>query len=247
MFEIGSSLREARFRQQLDVRDAEQATKIRTKYLKALEDEQFDLLPAETYVRGFLRTYADFLGLDGQLYVDEYNSRYVAGEEEQHPLKPRRTAMRPPRRRREGGMVLVALGSIALVTALVIVAWRFGGGTEGDPEIPGLERARPGVTTPAPATPRASTGATRLLVTAVDGDTFLEAHAGSQTGRALYRGTLERGQKQLFTADRVWVNIGIPENVRLQLNGKRVRLLGRGVPTIVIATPTGVTPASTAR
>ena len=73
MFEIGNSLREARLRQQLDFLQAEQATKIRGKYLRALEEEQFDVLPSQTYVKGFLRNYAEYLGLDGQLYVDEYN------------------------------------------------------------------------------------------------------------------------------------------------------------------------------
>ena len=93
MFEIGNSLREARLRQQLDFPEIEQATKIRAKYLRALEDEQFELLPAQTYVKGFLRSYAEYLGLDGQLYVDEYNSRFVVGEEEPlHALdaRPRR-------------------------------------------------------------------------------------------------------------------------------------------------------------
>ena len=79
VFEIGNSLREARVRQQLDFPEIEQATKIRGKYLRALEDEHFDALPGQTYVKGFLRTYADYLGLEGQLYVDEYNSRYVVG------------------------------------------------------------------------------------------------------------------------------------------------------------------------
>ena len=74
MFEIGNSLREARLRQGLEFVEVEQATKIRGKYLRALEDEQFDILPGQTYVKGFLRTYAEYLGLDGQLYVDEYNS-----------------------------------------------------------------------------------------------------------------------------------------------------------------------------
>ena len=59
MFEIGNSLREARMRRQIDFPQAEAAIKIRGKYLRALEDEQFELLPAETYVKGFLRTYAD--------------------------------------------------------------------------------------------------------------------------------------------------------------------------------------------
>ena len=49
------------------------------------------MLPAQTYVKGFLRTYAEYLGLDGQLYVDEYNSRYVSAEEEA-PFRARRTA-----------------------------------------------------------------------------------------------------------------------------------------------------------
>ena len=70
MFEIGNSLREARLRQRLDFRQVEQATKIRSRYLRALEEEDFDALPAETYVRGFLRTYAEALGLDGRLSVD---------------------------------------------------------------------------------------------------------------------------------------------------------------------------------
>src|SRR5256885_10293441 len=94
MFEIGNSLREARLRQQLDFPELEQQTKIRAKYLKALEDEQFEVLPAPTYVKGFLRNYADALGLEGQLYVDEYNSRFVTGEED-IPLRPRDYQRRP--------------------------------------------------------------------------------------------------------------------------------------------------------
>src|SRR5256885_5263731 len=83
-------------RRGIDFAQAEAAIKIRGKYLRALEDEQFEQLPAETYVKGFLRTYAEYLGLDGQLYVDEYNSRYVATEEEQ-PVRPRHVAGRGSR------------------------------------------------------------------------------------------------------------------------------------------------------
>ena len=76
VFEIGNSLRDARVRQGLELTSLEAETKIRAKYLRALEEEQFEQLPGDTYVKGFLRTYADRLGLDGQLYVDEYNSRF---------------------------------------------------------------------------------------------------------------------------------------------------------------------------
>ncbi|MEQ8833239.1 MAG: DUF4115 domain-containing protein [Miltoncostaeaceae bacterium] len=76
MFEIGNTLREARLRRGLDILQCEAETKIRAKYLRAMEGEHFDLMPSPTYVRGFLRTYADFLDLDGQLVLDEYESRF---------------------------------------------------------------------------------------------------------------------------------------------------------------------------
>jgi len=88
MFEIGNSLREARVRRGVDYAQAELATKIRGKYLRALEEEQFSLLPAQTYIKGFLRTYAEYLGLDGQLYVDEFNSRFVAGADRDPRVVP---------------------------------------------------------------------------------------------------------------------------------------------------------------
>src|SRR6476620_9802941 len=99
MFEIGNSLREARVRRGVDYAQAELATKIRGKYLRALEEEQFSLLPAQTYIKGFLRTYAEYLGLDGQLYVDEYNSRFVTGADDHEP-RTRRSSARPERRNR---------------------------------------------------------------------------------------------------------------------------------------------------
>src|ERR687886_494788 len=107
MFEIGNSLREARLRRKVDFAQAEQATKIRGKYLRALEDEQFEVLPAETYVKGFLRTYAEYLGLDGQLYVDEYNSRFVTGDEEARVRRSAAARAQQRHRRLETNVVLV--------------------------------------------------------------------------------------------------------------------------------------------
>src|SRR5919201_2639534 len=150
MFEIGSSLREARLRQGLDFPEVEQATKIRGKYLRALEDEQFSVLPAQTYVKGFLRSYAEYLGLDGQLYVDEYNSRYVVGEDEA-PLRPRRSPARSRSPRLQSRVVLLTLLGIALVTALVIVAWTRGG--SGTQPIPGLVTTRTPAAAPKPKKP----------------------------------------------------------------------------------------------
>src|SRR5258707_10988758 len=124
MFEIGNSLREARVRQGLDYPQVELATKIRAKYIRALEEEHFEVLPGGTYIKGFMRSYAEFLGLDGQLYVDEYNSRHVVeGFDDMPQRRPRVHQNRSIERK----VVLLALAGIAAVTALVIVAWKFGG------------------------------------------------------------------------------------------------------------------------
>ena len=128
VFDIGSSLREARTRQGLDFNEMEFRTKVRAKYLRALEDENFEQLPGHTYIKGFLRTYADSLGMDGQLYVDEYNSRYVAGDEEQ-PLQTRRVPSAKGKRHhqhRESRLVVIGVVAIVLLTMLVFAAWKFG-------------------------------------------------------------------------------------------------------------------------
>src|SRR5947209_1736131 len=125
MFEIGNSLREARVRQGLDYPQVELATKIRAKYIRALEEEEFEVLPSGTYIKGFMRSYAEFLGLDGQLYVDEYNSRHVPDGFLDDA--PQRRARVYQERSIEKKVVLLALAGIAAVTALVIVAWKFGG------------------------------------------------------------------------------------------------------------------------
>jgi cytoskeleton protein RodZ len=240
VFEIGSSLREARIRQDLDFPALEQGTKIRAKYLRALEEERFELLPAHTYVKGFLRSYADYLGLDGQLYVDEYNSRYVIGEEEAL-VGARRPPARVPaarhrrRERREAGAVLVALGAIGLVTALVIAAWRFGGPEQS--RVPGLQESG-GQGTNAPTAKPASTGTSRITVWARNGDTRLQVMRNSLSGKVVYSGTLERGQTQRFTGARLAVSIGRPQNVRVAVNGQRERLTRRWGTYLV--TPNGL-------
>jgi cytoskeleton protein RodZ len=72
MAEIGAALREARARTRIEIAQMEAQTKIRAKYLRALENEEWELLPGPTYVKSFLRTYGDMLGLDGRALVAEY-------------------------------------------------------------------------------------------------------------------------------------------------------------------------------
>jgi cytoskeleton protein RodZ len=234
VFDIGSSLREARTRQGLDFPELEQLTKIRPKYLRALEDEQFEVLPAPTYVRGFLRSYAEALGLDGQPFVDEYNSRFATGDED-IPVHTRR-APRPQRDRsaRESRMAVLALLGIAVVTALVIAAWRFGG-PESD-GVPGLS-----VQGQTPATQSAPAGRAVLVVRASSGGSWMEVRAGSASGRLLYSGTLQRGQSKRFEARRLQLALARPGNVLVRLNGNRQDLPDG---TAFVVTSRRIVPAS---
>ena len=234
MFEIGNSLREARLRQNLELTEAELATKIRGKYLRALEDEQFDLLPAETYVKGFLRTYAEWLGLDGQLYVDEYNSRYVTGEDET-PYRPRRGGTRTHRRNDSKG-VIYALAGIGVLSALVIAAFRFGGAddTQGLPSLPRAATTTPR-TAPAPS----------IVLRAVRGDSHVTVRTGSANGKQVFQGTIERGRAEHFTSRRLWVSARPPANIRVTINGERVATPRGGTAQDLIVTAKGVSLAPT--
>jgi hypothetical protein len=232
MFEIGNSLREARKRRQLDFPEVELGTKIRAKYLRALEDERFDTLPSQTYVKGFLRSYADYLGLEGQLYVDEYNSRFfVSKGEETAPVRPRQSRARPKREPRiERNAILIAIVGIGVVTALIIAAWKFGGGS-GTATVPNL---KPRSTTP--SHPAGAAKASHLVIRATKrGGSLLEVRLGSATGRTVYQGTLETKQRKDFTAKRLWLSLGTPENVSLELNGRPLRV-GGARPCVLLVT-----------
>ena len=224
MFELGNSLREARSRQGLGYPQVELATKIRAKYLRALEEEQFDILPAETYVKGFLRAYSEFLGLDGQLYVDEYESRFVSDAYDGVPAQHRsRSTERRRQRRRELSFqrraVVLALVGIAALVALVIVAWRFGGASPSAPSVLPPSTPKPaGLSFSGPGT-------------------YIEVRRGSSSGSVLYEGTLRDGETNLVLGNRFWILLRHPSGLRVTLNGKPVSLPARRTLKVIV-TPT---------
>jgi cytoskeleton protein RodZ len=129
MPEIGETLREARMRQRIDMTEVETATKIRGKYLRALENEEWDLLPGPTFVKTFLRTYAEYLDLDPRLLVEEYRQRYERpSTQDLTPFSASRARGRVGRRRRRlaalaplltfGGLVVLLLAFLYLLGSL---------------------------------------------------------------------------------------------------------------------------------
>ena len=223
MFEIGNSLREARLRQGLEYPQVELATKIRAKYIRALEEEEFELLPGVTYIKGFMRSYAEFLGLDGQLYVDEYNSRHhaVDGLDEAPPRHARVNQHRSIERK----VVLGALAGIVVVTALVVVAWKFGGGESATPTPPAVKTH---VTKP-----------TGLRFVGRRHGTYLVVRRSSSTGPVLFQGTLRPGAKDFLLGKRFWLAVKRSSGVRFSLAGKPVSLpAGRNLKILVTPTKT---------
>src|SRR5258707_1877048 len=103
-------------RQRLDITDVEARTKIRAKYLRALENEDFGMLPGSTFVKSFLRTYAEFLGLDPPVLVEQYRIRHDPRDESEltpfaraSGARPRRRPPRRPRWASPAGRVLAGL------------------------------------------------------------------------------------------------------------------------------------------
>jgi cytoskeletal protein RodZ len=246
MFEIGGSLREARLKRGLSPADVQKAIRIRDRYLQALEEERWELLPGDAYVKGFLRTYADYLGLDGSLYVEEYNSRFSRPDEPQ--LVPQRFERRG---RRAGGVgflrPLVIIGLIVAVVAAV-AAWQLSGSSNPKQSTPPTTTTP--TTTAAHTTPKkkhekkhvAVALPSRAVVVASRGNAWLWVRSGAN-GPTIYQGTLLQGKTLPVNLKNgpVWIRIGAP-NIDIRLGG---RLL-HGLPTQVgnvLLTRRGIQPA----
>ena len=255
MFEIGNSLREARERQGLELAQLETETKVRAKYLRALEEERFDVLPGESYARGFLEVYARRLGLDSQLYADEFDSRFARGEGAGEGVR----RIRSERRLRfEASAVALGLLGIVAVTVLVIAAWQFSGGdTEGEgdiepppaaaaapPEQAGPQEApapaaQPSEQVPAPAQPQPSVDRAAELatleVTAVVRKSRLTVRRNGRNGRVVFAETLERGESRTFEGARLHAAFRNPKTVSVRVNGEELS----AVPRRLLATADG--------
>jgi hypothetical protein len=223
---IGETLREARMRQRLDITDVEAKTKIRAKYLRALENEDFGMLPGPTFVKSFLRTYAEFLGLDPHLLVEEYRVRHDPRDESEltpFARPPRgRERRRPPRR----PTWLPVAGAVIAIVAILLVLGLTGGSSDNG-------SSRTTATTSAKATKkkpssahrrhrrhhrrRATTVHLRIVPAAA---TYVCVDKGLGTA-PVYEGTLS-GPKS-WKARHLRINLG-RRGVRLTANGKLVKV-----------------------
>jgi hypothetical protein len=250
MFEIGNTLREARLRRDLEILDCEAETKIRAKYLRAMEEEQFDLMPSPTYVRGFLRTYAEFLGLDGQLVLDEYESRF-GGFDAQLETAPRASrgrrapggpdgggrrgraaARREPGRRRRRTEVQLLWLAIGGVMSVALLIWL--GVGEDDPPAPLPTPTPPAGATTAPPVAAPDTEPEEALVrvrkteivlegVGVNGS-WVQVYGRDDDGeltRLVYEQTLAPGSSKTFKVERnIRLRAANPAELEVTVDGK---------------------------
>lgn len=225
MFEIGNSLREARVRRNISLQQAEEDTKIRVKYIQAMENEDFDILPAGTYVKGFLRTYAEYLDLDYQILIDEYNERFGSGEHREHIIHQQRTnkavGTEAPRRRSQTNYLLVAIIAVVIIAVLAYLGW---GNPDSEEPVVATTNANTATTqtSTAPSVITTPTNAVvpepepvvleSLTITATDEAVDIKITRDEKRGPELITAMLQPGESldldsdQLQGLDRVWLD-----------------------------------------
>jgi cytoskeleton protein RodZ len=249
MFEIGNTLREARLRRGLDVTECELGTKIRSKYLRAMEEEHFDLLPSPAYVRGFLRTYAEYLGLDGRLVIDEYESRFAAREHgDQENRRPRSrgpaprtrpaasSAIRPNRRRTETQLLWLAIGGVMSVALLI---W-MGVGNPSDSTTPIAGTTPASEMTPERDPDLDTSEAPEPVRITLSGlgpvGSYVEVRRTDENGRQEFAGVLRDGEERKFSVGgSLWVRTYNAEGLRIAVMNRRPRTMSGGTADFVVS------------
>ena len=240
MFQIGASLAAARKARGLELRDAEQITCMRARYLEALEQEHWDALPGRTYARAFLRTYAHALELDADAFVQEFDEQFPAPPEPEESL-----SALPQRRRHIVPVWLAPAGAVVvLVVMLVWSAWSGGGGGDRSTQT-NLDAMRPPAATTAPRAVRPAIPHVRaarktlthpaLVIRAIRGRCWVEVRAGGPMGALLAEQTLEQGQTLRLDRRQVWLRLGAPWNVTVMRGNETVRLGSATTPVNVTA------------
>ena len=228
MFEIGNTLREARVRRKLTLQRVEEDTKIRVKYVQAMENEDFDVMPGATYVKGFLRTYAGYLELDPDVIVDEYRSRGLRDRAQQEPFGGSSIIGAPRSHRGRNTVLFVAV--VCLLVLGVIYVLSLGDGGEGG--TPATQPGALGIASPsasAEPSPRPSHTAPavvpgELRITTVS-DAWVEVRRNGPTGDLLFSGTIAKGKTRVYVSDVLWLRLGSPPNVRLRVEGRRIKTI----------------------
>ena len=222
MFEIGSTLRETRVRRKTTLQQAEDDTKIRVKYIQAMENDDFDLMPSPAYVKGFLRTYSEYLGLDPDVMLDEYRSRFEPNEEHE-PFGGNSALGRPHAHRRRNTLTFIAVVCL-LILGLLYVLGRYN--SSGKPTTPPpvtVVTPPPKSSSPTPHRTATQTPAGRFAVRIVadQGTCWVQVRRTGIAGPVIYEATMTPGTSRIFhTRQPIYLRLGVPAYVSIAVAGK---------------------------
>ena len=215
---IGPKLRRARARRGIELVQAARGTRIKSRYLEALErDAPLEEFPAPVYARAFLREYAQWLGLDPEPLVDSFIGEHP--EQEAPLVLPIPVQKLPGRWARR---ILPAI-SIALLLTLLVMSMR--SGTPPRTPLPAASSPSAGESPAADATtavPEPSTRGILLAISIVEGPSWIRI---TSDGRVVTQTTMRPGSVDTFKANRrldVW--LGNAGAARLTLNGRTVAI-----------------------
>jgi hypothetical protein len=218
---VGTILREARNRRKVELSEVEAATRIRFRYLRAIEDEEWDVLPGGFYTRGFIRTYASFLGLDGDRLVGDYRESVEPWHRSTDAAQPQPGndgASGGPRGVLLGALVVIAVVAVAVIA---IVAIPGGGDGEGGPAHRRHQVARRPEPGAKPAAPAVKTSVTVELTASAE----VWACVLNAGGKALVDGLiLEAGEEEgPFHSGSFTVSFGNGE-VKMLIDGREAEI-----------------------
>lgn len=243
MDDIGERLRRERERQCLTLGAVEARTKIRAKFLEAIESGAFSVIPGEVYVKGFLRTYAEFLGLDGAAVLDEYKRRRIAEVGGESPAERAQTechdTQEPGKLRRSPlSRRVILLLTLLLIGAAVgaLVAVRPGAQLPSDvaEEAPPSEIENEALTSESGTVePATASGSVSAAETGVDLEVAFSDRCWVEVtadGQLLLSKTYAKGESARWQAnERLRVRFGNGAAASIRLNGADVGVAGKGV------------------
>ncbi len=232
MFEIGQTLREARVRRKLTLQQAEDDTKIRVKYLQAMENEDFEVMPGVTYVKGFLRTYSTYLGLDADIIIDEFRSR-TGPVPEHEPFGGVSALGKPYSHRGRNTLAFAAVVCLLVLAVFYLLGLNKhnnnGNSPKSNPGTIGLTSSPKTPSTPASSassTPPPVVSTNKMTLVADRGPCWVDVRVGSATGKQLFVGTINKGASSTFTNTKaLYVTVGAPSSLTIKVGGGQTRKL----------------------
>ncbi|KJE31120.1 DUF4115 domain-containing protein [Bacillus licheniformis] len=148
MTELGNRLKEAREEKGMSLDDLQAATKIQKRYLTALEEGNYDIIPGKFYVRAFIKQYAEAVGLDSEHLFEEFkkdipNSYNDEVSEKLSSIKPQRELPKSASKALELlPTLLVAAGVIVVIAIIYVIVQAVNGGGNQQAEGPKTEESQ---------------------------------------------------------------------------------------------------------